>query len=248
MSIIEVRKDAAYRAMKDIISLINNVNTVYDVGGRNGCDKLLKKVKNVIILDRNKEMLARARRKGFRTICCDLNYKLPLKSNSIEAYFCANLVEHIVNIDILISEMWRTLKPGGTLFILTPNLVSLHNRFLFLFGKLPTCCCVSDLFYVGSSGEEGISHRHIRMHTFSSLARLFELHGFDSVLMKGSGFYPSFLNFMSGVVPTFSVYIIAVFRKGKVPKDDVRRLLYRKLYDDDMELLKRKLLDSRYDL
>ncbi|MBT3582977.1 class I SAM-dependent methyltransferase [Candidatus Woesearchaeota archaeon] len=80
----------------------------------------------------------------------DLNYsskyvilgdatKTKFKANSFDVVLCLDIVEHIdiSKHEILIKELKRILKPGGTLIFGSPNLAHLFSRLSFLFtGKL----------------------------------------------------------------------------------------------------------------
>lgn len=68
--------------------------------------------------------LSQAKRKNKESqfFCLDLNKKkLPFKSNSFEAVTCFDLVEHLSFPSLVLSEAFRVLKPGGVLFVTTPN-------------------------------------------------------------------------------------------------------------------------------
>jgi len=44
-----------------------------------------------------------------------------LKSNSVDAILCSEMVEHVPNAQGVLSECFRILKPGGDLLVTTPN-------------------------------------------------------------------------------------------------------------------------------
>ncbi len=45
----------------------------------------------------------------------------PLESNSVDVVFNKSVIEHIHNTDLFLSEIYRVLKPGGTVIIMTPD-------------------------------------------------------------------------------------------------------------------------------
>lgn len=53
-------------------------------------------------------------------------HQLPFKDNEIDAYLCIAVMEHIENPHTAASEMYRTLKPGGYLFVYVPFLYPYH--------------------------------------------------------------------------------------------------------------------------
>jgi len=203
-----------------LLSLLENHHVIIDLGGGDGTlsKSFLTKAKRVVVTDINKFSLQKAKKIGLETTLCDLNKKLPFKNNYADAFVLSQTIEHVVNVDLLISEIWRCLKPHGKVYIATPNLAAWHNRVLLLMGKLPHCCSVSDIFAVGSI-KKGFSPQHFRIFTFESLKSLFELYGFKTITMKGSGYYPpNFLGkIFSKIIPSSSVNIVAKFEKTKKP-------------------------------
>ncbi|MEI7794334.1 MAG: class I SAM-dependent methyltransferase [Thermoleophilia bacterium] len=63
---------------------------------------------------------------------------LPISDAGVDAIVCNQLMEHCKNIFLPLDEMWRVLRPGGTLIFSVPNLASLHNRVLLATGRQPT--------------------------------------------------------------------------------------------------------------
>ncbi len=65
--------------------------------------------------------------------------KLPFEDESFGLVVCNQVLEHLKNIFLPLSEMDRVLKVKGYLLIGIPNLAALHNRFLLMFGRQPLC-------------------------------------------------------------------------------------------------------------
>lgn len=59
-------------------------------------------------------------------IICDLNDKISLKNNTVDAIFCIQVLEHIKNPFNLFGEMHRVLKKGGRLILTTNFLYEIH--------------------------------------------------------------------------------------------------------------------------
>lgn len=55
--------------------------------------------------------------------------KLPYESNSYDfVYFCA-VIEHLYDSNLILSEIYRVLKKGGTLITITPNFSHCYKEF-----------------------------------------------------------------------------------------------------------------------
>lgn len=54
----------------------------------------------------------------------DLNEPLPLDTGAFEVVFSSNVFEHVANIDSLVAECGRVMKPGGLAIIAVPPIVS----------------------------------------------------------------------------------------------------------------------------
>lgn len=96
------------------------------------------------------------------------------------------MIEHLINPDHLIEEIYRVLKVDGHLVITTPNLASWYNRLLLLCGYQP---CFSDIsikyspnkpFQINPCG-------HLRLYTFNSLVFLLIKYNFNIVKSLGIG-------------------------------------------------------------
>jgi SAM-dependent methyltransferase len=67
----------------------------------------------------------------------DLRYPLPHEDNSVDVVLCMEVIEHLADTDglhtewqgdgvrTMLNESWRVLRPGGILFLTTPNAVSI---------------------------------------------------------------------------------------------------------------------------
>lgn len=52
---------------------------------------------------------------------------IPLEDASVDAILCTEVLEHAIDPHALVSEMFRTLRPGGTLCITVPFIWGLHE-------------------------------------------------------------------------------------------------------------------------
>ena len=101
----------------------------------------------------------------------------PWPDASVDVVVCNQVLEHLKNIWLPMSEMHRVLRPGGHAVLSVPNLSSLHNRVLMLFGRQPTS--------IRTFGP------HVRGYTFHEFKNFVTRdNGYVLVRAKGVGFYP----------------------------------------------------------
>jgi len=95
--------------------------------------KLLKKgvlAENIKAVDYNPSQY---KLKSVNIQYCDLGGSLPFEPQTFDVCFATEVIEHLNNPQNLITEVWRILKPGGMLFLTTPNVHSLMQKIRFLF-------------------------------------------------------------------------------------------------------------------
>lgn len=51
---------------------------------------------------------------------------IPIEKNKLDVIFCQEVLEHVKNPEIALSEMYRVLKPGGKLFLQVPFIIGYH--------------------------------------------------------------------------------------------------------------------------
>ncbi|HEX9016642.1 MAG TPA: class I SAM-dependent methyltransferase, partial [Chloroflexota bacterium] len=64
-------------------------------------------------LDANEKSEAFARSVGLEVVDCNVEEGVPLEAESVDAVWCANLIEHMVAPHLLLSRLHRALKPDG---------------------------------------------------------------------------------------------------------------------------------------
>jgi ubiquinone/menaquinone biosynthesis C-methylase UbiE len=87
---------------------------------------------------------------------------IPYEDNTFDYVFIKSVIEHISNTDLFLSEIYRVLKPGGKVIILTPD----YQK-------------QKDFFYD--------DYTHIKPFTLNSLKMAVQLNGFK--IMIGKWFY-----------------------------------------------------------
>lgn len=78
-----------------------------------------------------------ANKKGLHAKVGDISVKIPFKNNSFDLVLSSESIEHVLNPDTFLKEIYRVLKPGGIILITTPNLSSWLNRMIGLIGLYP---------------------------------------------------------------------------------------------------------------
>jgi 2-polyprenyl-3-methyl-5-hydroxy-6-metoxy-1,4-benzoquinol methylase len=122
------------------------------------------------------EPLANAARSRITTVCADVGTAgLPFASESFDAAFAGEIIEHIVDTDGFLAETRRVLRRGGAAIISTPNLASFENRVRLMLGRYPKW-----VEYRG--GGEG----HIRSYTAATLQQQLADHGFAVRVVTGN--------------------------------------------------------------
>lgn len=110
-----------------------------------------------------------AKKRGVVAIEGDFQNGLPYDNKSFDIVFCGEVVEHLVDVRFLITEINRILVAGGLLVLTTPNLAGFNDRVRFIFGINPRHC--SPL-----SKDHSL---HIRPFTLGSLRTVLEKGGFN---------------------------------------------------------------------
>lgn len=228
---------------KNILNLLtpNSDAVVLDIGCGDGMKtaKFKKKIgcKKIIGIDGVEDRLNAAKKRGVdQVVVANLEKKWPFNSQSFDVVVSNQVIEHIVDIDRFIEEIFRILKPGGYCIISTENLSSWHNVFALILGfqdfshhiikKLHVANPLSPHFGEktvswsgpGNSGIDDTAFPHVKVLTFRSLRKVFEVYGFQFEKGKASGYYPLFgviSLIASSIDPFHSHFIVAKFKKPK---------------------------------
>ncbi|MEM1577995.1 MAG: class I SAM-dependent methyltransferase [Candidatus Micrarchaeia archaeon] len=107
------------------------------------------------------------------------------KDESVDFVIAGEIIEHIVDTDFFLSEIYRILKKGGKLLLTTPNLASWTNRMRLLLGRQPQYC--------ENRLRLGIDAGHVRCYTYSDLKKQLLEHNFKIIKFEGDLISAKFL-------------------------------------------------------
>lgn len=157
-----------------------------------------------------------AKKAGVKAEIADLSKKIPFEDNYFDLVISTEVLEHIVNPDIFLREIYRVLKPGGKLLLTTPNLSSWINRILFVLGIYPIFLEASTEAKVGYgifskffNGKDLVGH----IHVFNYIALIdtlkFHKYSIDKVIGNTTEFEAPF----SGIITVIYSFIDKIMSK-----------------------------------
>jgi SAM-dependent methyltransferase len=139
-------------------------------------------------VDWSADALRQARARGLALIRAGLEGSgLPMVSASADVVIMSEVIEHLVDTDAALDEVFRILKPGGSLLLSTPNLAAWYNRGLLAVGVQPIFSEVSLRGVFGRPGSQVAGHLH--MFTRRALTGLLAARGFDSIKVAGARYH-----------------------------------------------------------
>jgi len=194
-------------------------------------------------LEYNHGLAQIARSNGVQVLQADLNSAIPLPANSIDVVTAFNVLEHLVETQCFLTELYRVLQPGGYALINTPNLASWHNIAALLMGLQPfsgpniNSMTESDIpiirrmhrraHHLPEEPEylvvpEPERHRHIVVVAFRSLQKALVRTGFVIEAALGFGYYPLppvFASVLSQIDPSHAHHMVFKARKPLTLKE-----------------------------
>jgi SAM-dependent methyltransferase len=169
-----------------------------DIGcGSGGITAFLKKAmkpRDVYGVEISSEAVESARAEGIKAFEVDISIsKLPFTDSFFDVVFCGEVIEHLFDPDFFLDEVYRVLKPNGTIILTTPNLGAWFNRGALLLGFQPSISVSLRNPEVGKpfgktfeKKTSGGSEAHIRFFTKRALEELLQIHGFRIQSLQGS--------------------------------------------------------------
>jgi SAM-dependent methyltransferase len=132
---------------------------------------------------------------------------LPVPDGSVDLIIANQILEHTKEIFWIFHEVSRSLRIGGHFLFGVPNVASLHNRILLMFGVQPTQC--------------KLCSAHVRPFSKDDTLKFLEAcfpESFELVAFAGSQFYPfpaKVARVLGGLLPTWSYSIFFMIRKAR---------------------------------
>lgn len=96
-----------------------------------GAGNLLKSIsgrKNKFGVEISNTSIEKAKRKNLNCVAYD-GKKIPFENNQFNLVVSYNVLEHVDNVNLFLSESLRVLKKGGYLILVCPNFLSITNSF-----------------------------------------------------------------------------------------------------------------------
>jgi SAM-dependent methyltransferase len=170
----------------------------------------------------------------------DFTRPLPWSDGLFDAVLSVEGIEHLENRHAYLREIARVLKPGGTLVLTTPNIVSLRSRVRFR---------GSGFFHHDPRPlREAARHplHHIGLLTFPDLRYALHTSGFRITSVAHTHIKP--VSYLYGVlVPWAWLYTTIAFRKERDPSQreanrEIRRALFSRslLYGENAMIVARR--------
>jgi len=138
---------------------------------------------------------------------CNINSTLPFKKDSFDVIIAGELIEHSINDLEFINKVYNLLKKEGYFIFTTPNLVSLKNRIIMLFGYEPRYAVASFHYHVYT---KDLLTSLIKESNFSK----FEIRGNFIIYSKNrERFMGSVFEKMADKLPSLSEHFIVIAKK-----------------------------------
>ncbi len=204
--------DEAYDlASREINLALRDGGKCLDCGAHEGqwFEKLAKEinlnVEQYYGIEWNEACAKTSQSKGLNIQQGDLNKTLPFEDDQFSCVYGLSVLEHLLNGCNYLKECHRTLKPGGKLVILTPNISTYFTAALVLAGKMPSSgphpdsdalLKTEELFKVSADSiisdteSDTPVHRHLVVFSYLVLKKYLQMIGFSQVDGYGFGLYP----------------------------------------------------------
>lgn len=101
--------------------LFKKGSKILDIGCSTG-NFIAQDPKNIVGIDVDKDAVKIAKKRGFNVSVHDAAKKFPFQANSVENVHCRHLLEHLKDPLPFLTDIFRILKKGGRLVLLTDKM------------------------------------------------------------------------------------------------------------------------------
>lgn len=187
-------------------------SNILDIGGGSGKTSryygLQNNNNNLYIIDISPNMVEIANKMGCNAFLLDIEKnKFPFNDRFFDIIIFQEVAEHINSLDNVLAECNRILKPGGLLYLTTPNLVSLADRLFLFLGLRPFCMAVDE--------------QHIKFYRSKDIIRILNRFEFSIIINTTQGVYlPLFFRWkfvkipiLHKILPSLGQHVIIMVEK-----------------------------------
>jgi SAM-dependent methyltransferase len=134
---------------------------------------------------------------GVRVAIADFERPFPFADARFHVVALNQVIEHIRNLDLFVSELARILGRGGHLLLATPNLASWTNIAALVLQQQAFSQTISSKFYLGNRFSRAYRQpipydfpQHCHLLTSRGLRDLLGAYGFQVTDIRGAGYFP----------------------------------------------------------
>lgn len=163
-----------------------------------------------------------ARSRGIEVKQADLAKPLPYAAGSFDFIHANQIIEHVSDVDLFASEIYRVLKPGRIAVVSSENASSWHNVVAAAMGwqmfsltnmSMKSLGLGNPLALHRGAKAEHEGHIHRVIFSYRGFKEFFEAHGFEVLRVRGAGYYP--LPALLGQLDVrHAAYLTATLRKA----------------------------------
>jgi SAM-dependent methyltransferase len=135
--------------------------------------------------------------RGVRVAIADFERPFPFANARFHVVALNQVIEHIRNLDLFVSELARILHPGGHLLLATPNLASWTNIAALMLQQQAFSQTISSKYYLGNRFSRVYRQpipydfpQHCHLLTSRGLRDLLITYGIRVTRLRGAGYFP----------------------------------------------------------
>lgn len=188
---------AVNQIIKDYLKGKNIIPVVLDIGCSTGevTEKYMRGIVKYTIY--GLDVVKPTKNKKIKFSYCNLEGNpFPHKKNYFDIVIAGQTIEHLLDKDLMISEAYRVLKPGGLFICATENIASFDNIISLMLGQEPLSQNTGSRFnttsilspnFMQKMGPNGNKYLHKNVTSYYGLKRLCEVNGFKNVKIQSFG-------------------------------------------------------------